>query len=109
MKYCCKYPQKIEAVSIATASGITTVTLPSTFTPEAGSVYDIYLSKQIPALVDGTRISLTNGTVDGTVMAPNGNYYRAFPFTSRSVLRVQYFDDPSHYQILGSRRNVCEN
>ena len=99
----CNYPPLIRASGIAVATGVTTITVPSTVEIVPGGVYNILLATPIPEGTDGTQISVTNGTVTGTVMKSNGNYARANPLTSRSVLLVQFFDDPAHFQILRPR------
>ena len=99
---CCNFPM-IKASLVAVATGTTTITIPATVTPTAGAIYNVILSTPIPAGTDGTQIVITNGTVSGTVMNCIGNYYRAYPLTSRSVLRVQFFDAPAHFQILNPR------
>lgn len=97
------YPVRTRASSVAVAEGTTTVTIPATITPAPGLVYEILLATPIPDGTDGTQIVITNGTVSGTVMNCIGNYYRAYPLTSRSILRVQFFDAPAHWQILNPR------
>ena len=99
----CEYPQFIRATSLAVAGGVTTITIPASVEIVPGTVYNIILSAPIPSGTDGTQISVTNGTVTGTVMKRNGNYARAYPLTSRSVLNVQFFNDPAHFQLLYPR------
>lgn len=103
MSCCCNYdpniPQ-IRASSVAVATGTTTVTLPATPVINPGDVVDILLATAIPEGTDGTQISITNGTVTGTLYNGNGNYLKFYPLMSRMVLRVQYLGDPSHFQIL---------
>lgn len=102
------YVQRITAESI-TVSGTgntaeTTITVPESFTPVAGGIYDILLSAQIPAGTDGTIITITNGTDEGNLFQRiTGNYARARCLGCRKVIRVQYFDDPAHYNLLGVR------
>ena len=93
----------IRAQSIAVSGGVSTVTVPGTYDIVPGGVYNILLATPIPDGTDGTQISITNGSVTGTVMKGNGNYARAKPLTSRSVLAVQFFDDPAHFQYVGPR------
>ena len=100
----CNYPQRYRAETITVATGTTTITLPATAEIEAGNVYDILLATVIPAGTDGTNISITNGTQTGAVMRRNGNYYRPIPLTSRTILRVQFFDDPAHFQLIAIKR-----
>ena len=102
------YYQRVTAESI-TVSGTgstaeTTITLPATFTPAAGCMYDILISAQVPAGTDGTILVLTNGTIEGNVyQVKNGNYARCRALGWRKVLRVQFLDDPAHYNLLGVR------
>lgn len=102
---------RIRASSVAVASGITTITLPSSPEISAGEVFDVLLATAIPDETDGTVISITNGTITGNLLNGNGNYLRLYPITSRTVLRVQYLSDPAHFQIInvfGRRfRRVC--
>lgn len=91
---------RYRATTVAVAGGITTITIPATPTLEVGEVFDILLSTAIPDGTDGTQLSVTNGTVTANVMNGNGNYLRFYPLTSRTVLRVQFLDDPSHFQII---------
>lgn len=92
-----------KASSVTTASGATVITLPSTQTFSASGVYNILLSTPIPSETDGTTLSITNGSVSGYVMRRNGNYFRPLPLKSRTVLTVQFFDDPTHFQIIKVR------
>ncbi len=100
----CNYPTRYRAQTIAVATGTTTITLPATAEFTAGEVYDILLASPIPDGTDGTTIEITNGTVTGDVMRRNGNYFRPIPLTSRTILRVQFFDDPAHFQLLAIKR-----
>jgi len=99
------------ASEIAVAAGVTTITLPATAELNPGEIIDILLASPIPDGTDGTQIEITNGTVTGNLMNGNGNYLRADPLTSRTVIRCQYLADPAHFQILqmfGRRfRRVC--
>lgn len=106
----CKcYPPLIRASSIAVASGVTTITVASTQTFEVGKVYNILLATTIPTGTDGTELSITNGTTTGSVMQGNGNYFRPLPLRSRTILTIQYFDDPVHFQIIRVQGNCRGN
>lgn len=104
MSCCCNFPVRIRATSVTTTGGATTITIPASPVINAGDVLDIQLYTAIPDGTDGTTLSITNGTVTGFVMACNGNYYRPLPLRSRTILRVQYLDDPAHFQLIGVRR-----
>lgn len=91
----------IRADSVAVATGTTTITLPATPEIAAGDVIDILLATAVPSGTDGTQISITNGTITGSLLNGNGNYLRLDQLTSRTVLRVQYLGDPAHFQIIG--------
>lgn len=93
----------VKATAVATTSGATTITVPSTQDFSVGNVYNILLSTPIPSDTDGTTLTITNGTISGNVMRRNGNYFRPLPLKSRTVLTVQYFDDPIHFQIIKVR------
>lgn len=104
---CRCYPPLVRASSVAVASGVTTITLPATQTFEAGSVYNILLATTIPDGTDGTQVAVTNGTDSGTVMQGNGDYFRPLPLRSRTVLTLQCFADPAHFQIIRVRGSYC--
>ena len=88
------YIQRVTAQTIAvTGTGTTaetTITVPTTFTPAAGCIYDILISAQVP-----------NGTIDAAVYKrSNGDYARCRGLGWRKVIRVQFFDDPEHFNLL---------
>lgn len=102
------YVQRVTAESIAVggigSAATTTITVPETFTPADGGIYDILISAQVPAATDGTIIAIDNGTDSGSIYQRlTGNYARARALGWRKVLRVQYFADPAHYNLLGVR------
>lgn len=97
---CNCYPRMVRADSVAVMTGITTITVPATTEITSGTVLNILLATPIPSGTDGTQLSISNGTVTGSVMQGNGNYFRPLPLRSRTVITVQYFDDPSHFQII---------
>lgn len=99
------FTQRITAKSITvTGTGnaaVTAITVPSTFTPAAGCVYDILVSAQVPVQTDGTILAITNGTTTTNVLQQmTGNYARARALGWRKVIRVQYFDDPGHFNLI---------
>lgn len=91
---------RFRAESVSVATGVTTITLPTTAEISNGEVFDILLATAIPDGTDGTQISITNGTLTGNLLNGNGNYLRMFPLTSRTVIRCQMLDDPLHFQII---------
>lgn len=91
---------QIRATTVAVATGTTTITIPATPEINPGDVVDILLATAIPDGTDGTQIEITNGTVTGNLMNGNGNYLRPYPLTSRTVFRVQFLNDPAHFQII---------
>jgi len=102
------YIQRVSAESIAVSgtgnTAITTITLPSTFTPVAGVIYDVLISAQVPSETDGTIVAITNGTVTGNLYQPaTGNYARSRALGWRKVLRVVFLDDPAHFNLLAVR------
>lgn len=99
---CCFDPNiaQIRASSIAVAAGVATITIPATATISSGDIVDIQLFTSVPDGTDGAQLVITNGTLTASVMNGNGNYLRFYPLTSRTVLRVQYLSDPSHFQII---------
>lgn len=90
----------IRATTVEVADGIATITISATQTIEAGEVIDVLLATSIPDGTDGAELVITNGTITTPVMNGNGNYLRFYPLTSRTVLRVQYLNDPVHFQII---------
>lgn len=99
------FVQRIRAESIAvTGAGNTaqtTITVPDTVTFAAGVTYDLLLSAQIPAGTDGTIVVITNGTDEGELYQFGiGNYARARNLGSRKIIRVQFFDDPAHFNLV---------
>ena len=100
----CRYPTRARATTVAVATGTTTITLPATTEINPGDVIDILVAVPIPDGTNGTVLSVTNGTVTGSVNIFNGNYFRPRPILSRTVFRVQYFSDPGHFQLLAIRR-----
>lgn len=104
---CRCYPPLVRASSVAVASGVTTITLPTTQTFTAGSVYNVLLATTIPDGTDGTQVAVTNGTDSGNVMQGNGDYFRPLPLRSRTILTIQYFADPAHFQIIRVRGSSC--
>ena len=91
---------RYRATEVAVAEGVTTITLPATATFESGQIIDVLLATAIPDGTDGTQISITNGTVTGSLLNGNGNYLRPYPLTSRTVIRCQFLSDPIHFQII---------
>lgn len=102
------YLQRITAESIAVAgtgsTAETTITVPVTTEFAAGAVYDILLSAQVPAGTDGTIVTITNGTTEASIYQQvSGNYARARCLGCRKVIRVRFFDDPAHFNLLAVR------
>ena len=102
------FAQRVTATSIAVSgtgnTATTTITGPDSFTPVAGAIYDILISAQVPVETDGTIISIANSTVSGNVMQQmNGNYARSRALGWRKVIRVQWLDDPAHFNLIGVR------
>ena len=101
---CCKYPKLIRAESVTVAAGVTTITLPDTVEINAGDVIDVLIASPIPDGTNGSSVVITNTTVSGEVFIFNGNYFRPRPLLSRTVFRVQFFDDPEHFQLISVKR-----
>lgn len=91
---------RFRATSVAVAAGVATITIPSTSEINNGDIVDVLLATSIPDGTDGAQLVITNGTLTASVMNGNGNYLRFYPLTSRTVLRVQFLQDPSHFQII---------
>lgn len=102
------YVQRITAESIAVSgtgsAAVTTITVPADTVFAAGCMYDILLSAQVPSETDGTIVAISNGTVSGEIMQGfTGNYARARALGWRKVIRVQFFADPDHFNLMGVR------
>lgn len=102
------YIKRLTAQSIAVAgtgnTAVTTVTVPATFTPAAGCIYDVLVSAQVPAATDGTILAISDGTTSWNVyQRMSGNYVRCRGLGWRKVIRVQFLDDPAHFNLLGVR------
>lgn len=99
------FTQRITAETIAVSgtgnTAETTITVPETVNFAAGVTYDVLLNTQVPSGTDGTIVTITNGTIEGSILqCGTGNYCRARNLGSRKVLRVQFFDDPEHFNLL---------
>lgn len=101
---CCDYPKKYRASSVAVTGGVTTITLPSTAEINPGDVINLLVAVPIPDGTNGSTVSVTNGTVTGSINVCNGNYFRPRPILSRTVFQVQYFSDPAHFQLIAVKR-----
>lgn len=89
--------------SIAVAGGVTTITLPATFEPVNGCVYDIPLAAAIPDGSNGSVITITNGTITGNLLNRLGSNVRMGTLNAQWVLRVMFLSDPAHYNLLSRR------
>ena len=100
----CEYQEniaQIRATSVAVADGVATISIPATSVINSGDIVDVQLFTSIPDGTDGAELVISNGgTIADPVMNGNGNYLRFYPLTSRTILRVQWLDDPAHFQIL---------
>lgn len=102
------YIQRVTAESIAVSgsgsTAETTITVPSTFEPIAGAVYDILISAQVPEATDGTILVISNGTSDWQLFqGMTGNYARSRQLGWRKVIRAAFFDDPAHFNFVAVR------
>ena len=96
----CNYPTQIRATEVTVVDGVATITIPATPVINVGDIVDIQLFTSIPDGTDGAELVISNGTISDPVFNGNGNYLRFYPLTSRTVLRVQYLGDPTHFQII---------
>ena len=94
---CANCPNLITVSSVTTSGGITTITVPATTTLTNGTCYCLGLFLTIPAGTNGTQVNVTNGTTTWTIYNRIANYWRpCCALRSRTLLKVRYFDDPSH-------------
>lgn len=96
-KNCCNI---ISATSVTTSGGVTTITIPSGTTFVDGKCYCIGLFIDIPSGTNGTQVNITDGTTTYTIFNRLANYWKPFcALRKRSVLKVKYFGNPSHFFI----------
>ena len=100
--------QTIVPDTITVAAGVTTITLPATFIPVNGGIYDIPLATAIPDGTNGSVITITNGTISGNLLNRLGSNVRMSTLNAQWVLRVMYLEDPEHWNLISRRwRNVA--
>lgn len=99
----CNRVQTVVPTGIAVAAGTTTITLPAAFEPVDGGIYDIPLSAAIPDGTNGTAVSITNGTVTGSLLNRLGSNVRMGALNAQWVLRVMYLSDPDHFNLISRR------
>lgn len=75
------------------------ITMPSSFAPQAGGVYDILVNLAVPTTTSGATCTI------GGVYVYNrmGNYKRFPTLYSPFILRVAYLGDPNHYNFISMR------
>lgn len=99
----CNRIQVVVPTTITQATDTTTITLPATFEPVAGGIYDIPLSSAIPDGTNGNIITITNGTVTGNLLNRLGSNVRMGTLNAQWVLRVMYLEDPEHWNLISRR------
>ena len=106
----CNCNNKIQVVvpsTITVTADATTITLPATFIPVNGSIYDIPLATAIPDGTNGNVITITNSTINGNLLNRLGSNVRMGTLNTQWVLRVMYLEDPEHWNLISRRlRNV---
>lgn len=102
----CNSVQVVVPTTITQATDTTTITLPATFEPVAGGIYDIPLSAAIPDGTNGNIITITNGTVTGNLLNRLGSNVRMGTLNAQWVLRVMYLKDPAHWNLISRRWRV---
>lgn len=102
----CNRVQVVVPTTITQATDSTTITLPATFEPVAGGIYDIPLSAAIPDGTNGNIIAITNGTVTGNLLNRLGSNVRMGTLNAQWVLRVMYLEDPEHWNLISRRWRV---
>lgn len=91
---------RFRATDITVADGVATITIPATPVINDRDIIEVLLATSIPDGTDGAQLVITNGTITTDVMNGNGNYLRFNPLTSRTILQVQFLNDPTHFQII---------
>ena len=75
------------------------VTMPDTFEPAAGTVYDIMVNLAVPTYTSGASC-----TIGGTYLYGKGGGYKRFPvLRAPFILRVAYGEDPVRYNFVSMR------
>lgn len=101
---CYRRIQSVVPTTLTMAGTTLTVTLPATFVPMNGGIYDIPLSVAIPDGTNGAVITITNGTVSGDLLNRLGSNVRMGTLSAGITLRVMYLEDPSHWNLISVRR-----
>lgn len=95
---CQKCPNLITVSSIAVSGGVTTLTVPSTFTPVDGKTYCFALFTTVPASANGNQISVTNGSSTWSIYNKLTNYWRpCCAIKERNIIKTKFYDDPVHF------------
>lgn len=102
----CNRVQVVVPTTITQATDTTTITLPATFEPVAGGIYDIPLSVAIPDGTNGNIITITNGTITGNLLNRLGSNVRMGTLNAQWVLRVMYLEDPEHWNLISRRWRI---
>ena len=101
----CNRIQIVKPTAITQATGTTTITLPTDFTPVNGGIYDIPLTTAIPDGTNGTVITISigadAGAVSGNLLNRLGSNVRMGTLNAQWVLRVMYLEDPVHWNLIG--------
>lgn len=95
--------QTVVPTSITVATNIATITLPTSFEPVNGGIYDISLAAPVPDGTNGAEIIITNGTVSGNLLNRLGSNVRMGPLDAQWILRVMYLEDPAHFNLINRR------
>ena len=97
-------PESIAVTVTGTgATAIATITLPSTFIPVEGGIYDISLAAAIPDGTSGAIVNITNGTATGDLLNRLGSNVRMGALNPQWILRVMYLSDPEHFNLISRR------
>lgn len=97
---------RVRATDITITNGISKITIPTT-TPNINKCLWIDLRVAIPLGTSCTRVQIVNGSDTLDVEVTDGNYWRPCELRCRSILVLQYFDDPAHYVIRDVKGNGC--
>lgn len=100
MSKCCFSCQNmVSATAVATADGVTTITVPSTFIPTVCNCYCVLIRVPITVSTECNSVVITNGASTWPILVCNGNNWRPNKLRCRSILQLKYLSDPVHFLI----------
>ena len=100
----CNCCNRIKAEEILVEPGIITIIVPDGTEFKDGCCYEICLFKNIPVADNCSQIIVQNDVAKYEVFTNNANWWRPCKLNCRSILELQFCDDPDHFLILGVKK-----